>query len=427
MSKLRDISFQTAKKRQELVSKKHLQTEVWNAMVWRNWYGYTRWDKAKAIKQGYERNPAFYAAANIIAQTISDIPVYVEYRKRGSVDNTIQHPILKVLERDTSREEFMEMMVLYLVVTGESYAQIVFSNTGQRKKPLGLVPLPSQHITPVYGDRYNPISHYEFHLKKKIDLQLDEIIFIKKPDLSSYFTGMSPTVPLAETLDLNNAGVTWNKNVALAGGIPPIIAKAPKGMQREEAKEIADSFSEQSGARNSHRLKVLAGDLDLQDMGTDPHDAEWEKAILMSMRMILMGLGVSSSLMNDAANKTYNNVKDSRKALYLDACLPLADKIYTSISSRLNKFYDDNPRIRVDRDSIEALQEDQKAQAERLAELKLSGIISANEARAVLKWPKSKDASADLLETAKTPSQVKPPDDPVNTTNETPTQQQVDG
>ncbi len=428
MSNLKDIRLQTAKRRYENTSKKHLQTRSWEAIVWKNWRGHNRWDKKKAIQQAYERNPAFYAAANLIAQTIADMPVYVEYRKRGSVDNTIAHPILKTLERDSSREEFIEMMVLYLVVTGESYSQIIFSETGLRKRPLGLIALPSQYVTPVFGDQYNPIKHYELQNRTTETLYPEEIIFIKKPDLSNYFEGMSPAIPLAEVLDLNNAGITWNKNVALAGGIPPVIAKAPSGMSREEGKEVQDGFQEQSGANNAHRLKIISGDLDIQDLGTDPHDAEWEKAILLSMRMILMGLGVSSSLMNDAANKTYNNVKDSRKALYLDACLPLGDKIYNKISNELRGYYDDNPTIKIDRDSIEALQEDQKAQAERLSDLKLSGIISANEARAVLKWPKSKDSNADLLETAKTPSQVKPPDEPVSAQQaDEPTNPQTDG
>lgn len=424
MSNIRDITLKTSlaasKARSQNAQQKHLPSPVWNTMIWKEWTGYSRWEKKKIIEQGYERNAPFYAAANIIAQTIADIPIYVEYEKRGQTDHTTSHPILKTLERNSTREELMESLVLYFVVTGEAYGHIVFSSTGAKKRPLGIIPIPSQYVTPKSGDQYAPISHYEVQNYSKVDLQPHEVIHVLKPDLSHPFKGMSPGVPLAELIDLNNAGITWNKNVALSGGTPPIIATAPGNMSKEEAKAVQEGYTKQSGAKNSHVLKILSGELDIHDLNTDPHDAEWGNAVLMSMRMILMSLGVSSSLMNDAANKTYNNVKDSRKALYLDACLPIAERIYKKISRSLRAHYDDNPLIKPDRSSIEALQEDQKAQAERLSELKLSGIISANEARSVLKWPKSSEANADLLETAKQPSaaEAPKPDEPVNANNE---------
>lgn len=414
MSNIRELALQTAKARSNGASKKHLPDRVWNAFVWKNWKGYSRWEKSQIIQQGYERNAPFYAAANIIAQTTSEIPIYVEYESKGRKFTTDTHPILDVLERNDSREELIEKLTLYLCVTGEAYGKKVFASAPGRKRPLGLIVLPSQYVTPVQGDEFSPIQYYEVFNRQKVDLLPEEVIYIYKPDLSNPFKGMSPGIPLAELIDLHNAGVTWNKNIALEGGVPPIVARAPGGMSEEEGLEVIEKFSRQGGARRSNKLKLLSEELKLEDLGTDPHDAEWKEAVLMSMRMIFMSFGVSSSLMNDAANKTYNNVKDSRKALYLDSCLPIGDKLYKKISLDLRKYYSDNPTIKTDRAAIEPLQEDAKAQAERLSELRLAGIISANEARSVLKWPKSTEANADLLETSKAPSPVKPPADPVN-------------
>ena len=415
MSNIRGLSPRLSQPK----AQKHLPDKVWNAFVWKNWKGYDRWNKSQIIKQGYERNAPFYAAANIIAQTVADIPVYVEYEIRGKKLTTTNHPLLDALERGDSREELIEKMTLYLVTTGDSYSKIVFSTLSGRKRPLGFISLPSQFTTPVQGDEFSPIQHYEVRNRgETINIPPEEIVHVFKPDLNNPFHGMSPGVPLSELIDLYNAGVEWNKNLALAGGIPPIIAMAPQGSDKEDMQKVIDDFERQGGSSKSHRMKMISADIELHDTGQNPHDAEWGQAVLMSMRMILMAFGVSSSLMNDAANKTYNNVKDSRKALYLDACLPISDRIYKKISNKLRPYYDDNPIIKPDRSSIEALQEDSKAQAERLSELKLSGIISANEARSVLKWPLSNEPNANLLETAKMPSQVKPPDQPANTTEE---------
>jgi HK97 family phage portal protein len=412
MSKLKDIRVSTARQRLSAPTAKSLPSPAYEVMIWKDWRGYNKWGKKRLIEQAYERNAAFYAACNIIAQTIADMPIFVRYRKDGKWHNTNEHPILNLFDRDMSREEFIERLVLYLLVTGESYANIVFSGKGKEKRPLGFIVLPSQFVTPIYGDQYRPISHYEFQYHKKIDIDPDEIIFISKPDLSNYFQGMSPGVPLAEIIDLNNAGITWNKNVALSGGVPPIIASAPPGTDEQEIREVKDKWIEQSGANNAHVLKVLSGDLELKDISTNPHDAEWHQAILSTMRMIFMAFGVSSSLMNDAANKTYNNVKDSHKALYTIGSLPIAHRIYKKISRDLRRYYKDNPVITVDESNIEALQEDKERQSKRLTELVDSGILSRNEARAELGKHLSNDEIADKLIISNTPTPVKNPEQP---------------
>lgn len=410
MSDLRDLRMNAAMARRD--ASKMMPTRVWDAMVWKNWRGYSRWNKDQIIQQAYERNPAFYAAANIIATTVSDIPIYVEYEHKGKIQHTTNHPILDVLNRNDSREEFIEMFVLYLCVTGESYAQIIYGGKEKDKRPLGLITLPSQDMTAVMGDQYMPIQYFEYRRNKDVPLSVDEIVYVRKPDLRNYFNGMSPAVPLSETIDLANAGITWNKNVALSGGIPPVIARAPKNMTKEDAQEVRDSYESQSGARNSHRLKIISHHLELENMATNPHDAEWKEAILTAMRFIFMSFGVSSSLMNDAANKTYNNVKDSRKALYLDACLPIGDRVYRPISRALRKYYDDNPVIKPNRKVIEALQEDMATKAKWVGELVDRGIWTRNEARVETNKTTLHDKMADQLIISNQASDAKTPDDP---------------
>ena len=379
-------------------------------MVWRNWHGYSRWEKTKLIEQAYERNPAYYAACNIIAQTISDMPIYAEYEHDGKIIQTKKDPILSLFDRETSREEIIEQVVLYLLVTGEAYLNVVFSGD---RRPLGFVNLPSQFVTPVHGDMYKPVAYYEFYSKTKEVFETDEIIAILKPDLSGPFKGMSPGVPLAELIDLNNAGITWNKNVAVNGGLPPVVATADGPMDETEAQEIKEWWRQQSGADKSHELKVAAHGLKLENLSTSPHDAEWGQAILTSMRMIFMSLGVSSSLMNDAANKTYNNVKDSKKALYTDACLPIGHRIYRIISRSLKRYYNHRPIIKIDESNIEALQEDKDTQADRLTKLVDSAILTRNDARKELGLPLSNDELADKLIISNKPAPAKRPDDSV--------------
>lgn len=378
--------------------KSYVPSRVWSAILWgRGWEDYSRWDKLKLIEQAYERNPTFYAACNLIAETVADIPIYVDYKKDRN-QTTYDHPILTLLDRsDNGRKTFVEKMILYLVVTGEAYSQIVFSHEGADRRPIGLIVLPSQYMNPVQGDYRKPVTGYLYREIQDVRFETDEIIAVNQINLREYFHGLSAGVPLAEMIDLNNSAITWNKNLAQAGGMPPIIAKAP-GITQQQSQELKDRWEQSyGGANNSHRLKVISDNLILEKLTDKPNEVEWEKAIMMTSRMILMGLGVPSELMNDAQNKTYNNQKEARKALYMEACIPLARKFYGALTKSLQMYYKDNPEICIDIDSIEAIQEDRALVIDRLTKAVAGGILTPNEAREELGYAPVDDELASLL------------------------------
>ena len=386
----------------DFFKRKTLPSKLWEAVIWgKGWTDYSRWDKRKLIEQGYERNAPFYAACNIIAQTVADIPVYVDSTHNGKVVQTYNHPILALMERDMSRTEFMERLTLYLIVTGETYAQVIFAE--RPKRPLGLICVPSQNMNPIMGDYRNPIQGFRYEDKKDIDFKKEEIIYITRPSLRDYFKGMSAGVPLAELIDLNNACITWNKNVALAGGMPTVVAKS-SGMTKEEGERLRDGWQAQSGANNSHRLKIVSENVELVKLNDNIHDSEWSKAVEQSMRMIFMAFGVSSELMNDAGNKTYSNYREARKALYMEASIPLARKIYGAITKQLSPYYDDKPKICLDVDKIESIQEDRGFAVERLTKAVEAGILTPNEAREELNYS-AKNGGDDLRKTPMNPTE----------------------
>jgi len=398
---IRDIAIQTAKQRAEVArnrSLKNVPSELYGSMIWsRGSYSPVKWDKAQLITQAYERNPAYFAAVNILMQTVAGFPIYVKAGTYGNKKRTESHPILRLFDRNEDRREYIERFGKYWLVTGDGYAQIVESD--YNRKPLGLIVMPSQHTKNIQGDWKKPILEYEYFEKTPVKIPFEQVIHVMSPSLSSYFQSMPAAIPLAETLDLNNASITWNKNTALAGGTPPVIGKAP-GIGKSEAISLKEMWRDQRGANNHQDLTIIPENLDIEHLNITPHDAEWEQAILQSMRMILMCLGVSSSLLNDAGNKTYNNVHDARKALYTEAAIPLAEKIYGAHTRKLQPYYKDNPEICIDVENIDVLQEDKEKKAKRVVLVKQSGLITTNEGRHELGLPPSKDENADKLENA---------------------------
>jgi HK97 family phage portal protein len=374
-------------------------SRAYEAMIWgKGWEDYTRWDKKKLIEQGFERNAPFYAAAMLLSRTVASMPIYIDAKKSGRSVSTDTHPIISLMSRNMPMDQFIQMVTLWLITTGESYINIVKSDHDNR--PLGLVPIPAQNIDPIQGDYLKPIVGYKYTENREIYFAEDEIIFIKLPNLREYFHGMSPGVPLGEIIDLHNAAITWNKNVALGGGVPPIIATAP-GITQEESNRLKDAWQMQAGAANAHRLKIVSENLTLQRFSDKPQEAEWSEAVQQSMRMIVMALGLSSELLNDAANKTYSNFQEARKALYMEAAIPLGKMIYSAITRALQPFYSDNPVIEIDTDKIDAIQEDRALVIDRLTKAVAAGIITANEAREELGYTPIEEGE-DVITTTQT-------------------------
>lgn len=378
------------------LAKNNIPSRLWDGVLFgTGMYGTSNnRTKRELIEQAYSRNPAFYSAVNIIAQTVADIPIYIEYTHEGKRLNTSEHPMLNMLNRNTTLQELIELFTKYYITTGDGYSQIVLSQT--TNTPLGCIVMPAHYVEPIQGNYMKPIAGYKYIEHKEVYFPESEVIHLYNPSLAKYFTSISPASVLAEHIDLNNAAVTWNKNLALAGGIPPVVARA-SGMGTADAQKVKEGWRSQRGANNHHDLTVISENLELEKMGTTPHDAEWGQAILQAMRVIFMTMGVSSSLMNDAGNKTYNNVHDSRKALYQEGAIPLAHKIYSAFTRKLQHFYSDNPVIIVDTENIDVIQEDKKIQAERLERLVRSRIMTPNEARVELRLRLSDDPQANML------------------------------
>jgi hypothetical protein len=125
---------------------------------------------------------------------------------------------------------------------------------------------------------------------------------------------------------------------------------------------------------------------------------DWLKGQLLSTRRICSIFGVAPELIGDAANKTYSNQKEARKALYMDTVLPFMDEIAGELNNWLVPLYgDSNLYIAYDRDEIDAIQEDRETIWTRgIAALKAGGI-TPNEFRRMIQLSPHKDPVADEL------------------------------
>jgi HK97 family phage portal protein len=392
------------------LKRKFLGSRAFAGILWgRNSTTYARWDKRQIIEQGYNRNPVFSAINDRVSDLISDLPIYVEYMNSdGKMGQATRHPLFDTMDRsDNGTTALIKRIALYLGVTGEAYIQKLLIEVAPGKKKLvGFVVLPSQYCNPIQGDPMKPIIGYEYIENGRVVFDVDEVIYINNPSISDYFHGNSPGVSLAETMDMQNAAITWNKNISVGGGVPSLIIKAP-GITPEDSQKLKDDWvTINGGASNAHKPIVTGGGDDMQilNLNFKPNEAEWAKGIEMATRLIAMRMGYPSELLNDPSGKTYANVTEATKTLYRDVVIPQANRIFNAINRSCSKYYEDRPKIIIDKDKIDAMGEDRKLVMERLVMGVNAKIVTLNQAREELGYPQEEEPEPSVLTDNLTPT-----------------------
>lgn len=92
----------------------------------------------------------------------------------------------------------------------------------------------------------------------------------------------------------------------------------------------------------------------------------------MTLRTLCNIFNAPSQLFNDTSSSTYNNMLEVKKSFYVDAVLPLNEKLIAQLNKDIIPAYNslENKELRIVQDTsgIEALQQDKKLEAEKNAQ-----------------------------------------------------------
>jgi len=104
-------------------------------------------------------------------------------------------------------------------------------------------------------------------------------------------------------------------------------------------------------------------------MGLSPKELQLTDIDINKLRKFCNIYGLSSQLLNDTANSTFNNISEAKKSLYTEAAVPFAELMLDGWREDLipifNKLNNKNYILSLDTTKIEVLQKDKKAEAEK--------------------------------------------------------------
>jgi len=301
-----------------------------------------------------------------------------------------------------SQDDYLEIILTYLLTTGDIYQRgltsIGFGDLWQQMEIL-----PSGYTLPISGKSYlSPVQGYQFTDKMNtFRIPTEEVLHTKYINPSTLglqsLEGLSPLqaalYSLTGSTDIQQAISVMTKNQGVRG---ILTNKGERPLTGEEAKIMKNSVNKKiRGVDNFNSVHVTGVDVNYLNMGMNAADLKLIESGVLTDRQLCNAFSVPSVLFNDPANSTYNNYTTALKSLYTDAVIPANNKILSSINSEwLSQYSLRDGRVYKlvqDTSGVEALQADQKEEAEK-DKANMEGVNT------ILNMPITDEAKSRLLQ-----------------------------
>ncbi len=393
----------------------------------------------------FSTEPYVYAAVMAIAETIAGIPWKLEKSTTVTkqVRNEITGDMMSVSEETwsdatgsklydlfqfpnpfVSRSEFLQYLLIDLIVTGDSYTYLdsdqdlsVYDNLkddDQRQSPFGrlrtalakdtvikgMYRIPTQLMTPVpkTGDEGYGLHGYVMESENgAFGFLPAEIVHIKFPNPLSYWNGLSPLMAAILRILLERYAtehmLRFYKSGARLGG----MIETDKNLNKEQITRLQRSFENDfTGRQNFYRTLVLPNGMKYKPVEQNPIESSVIELGKMNREAILSVLRVPPIKVGIMDNANYANANVQLKIFYDDTIKPRCAMVQDGFNMKPALMPDNRSyRIRFDFTDISVLQENYKEKAD-AARSMIDAGLSVDEVRKIV-WKSKPVAGGDMI------------------------------
>lgn len=345
----------------------------------------------------YEKSSAVSIPINYIAEAFASInPVLKE-----GTEIITDHPVLDLLQSPSpfyTQDLLFEILAKNFLITGE--AEIVGIGNVNRP-PIELQPISPKNVTINEGRggfAQNMLVTGEtlagtYDLIKRgrsvryLRGNLSEIKQIRNFSTrdNSLIRGQSPLVSASTEVRQHIEGGKHNISLLINGGRVSMVFHYEEDPDPDNFEATKERIKGQyAGSANAGKVAVsTGGKLNISELGQSAKDMDFATLQEMARTAVALQYKFPLPLLSTEAS-TFNNYKEAKTALFDDAVLPLADRVFGGLSDFLLPRYGLDPskvRITYDLDQITALV------GRRNEELKLRkelGLETINELRTLI-------------------------------------------
>ena len=311
------------------------------------------------VNEAYFINDHVYSVIRLLTRAASTIPIYLykvvdkkslrRYKNLQNSDNPDliklhnykskaleqidSHPILDTIEQPNplqAQAEFIENALGYKYLLGNTYLMGIGPDTGPNKGTFKeMYVLPSQNMEIKVGKGVEPIEEYLLNKGgTKVPIPKEQICHLKtwSPDYSSagsHLYGVSPIRAGRNKIKASNDGATTMiKMLENMGMFGMFVLKNSGDVEfgEDQARILERLFAKKQKSKGA--TMFTGGDFEWQSAGMSPVDLAILESNKATLRDICNLFSISSQLLNDPDNKTYNTMKEAKKAMWTNGVLP---------------------------------------------------------------------------------------------------------
>lgn len=345
-------------------------------------------DFLRILFEKYKYDPlsisTVFDCMNIISNNLAKIPW--ELKK----DKEIIDPIyLDTLLEDSNLTSFIfiKQMILDVLKEGDGYAYIYRDGSG---KPISLRYFNYHQVIPFYDEQKDRLL-YQIPLlgKRKYIEPVNVIHFIMNS--KDGITGRGVLQFAHNTLDIcsytDKATQDYFKNGMSVSG----ILKSAGNLNDKQRDQIRKGWRNTDGS-----IRILEGSLDYQQVQSTSKEAELTSNRMQNAIEICRFFGISPVLVGDLSHTVYNQIEQAQLDLVQNTLSPYITMIEKELNRKLLTI-NERKIYYIDLDEDTLIKQDKKSFIDSIGSLTDKGIITRNEAREQLGYPKIDDEFADSL------------------------------
>lgn len=263
-------------------------------------------------------NSVVWACVKVISETVASLPLHLMRQAGNTKKAATDHPLYGVLHDepnpDMSDMELREMVTAHAVTYGNGYCEIVRDN---KQRCIGLLPLLPTQVTPQYDANKNVVYVVNQGAGKERTLRgyragrdLPQVLHVRGLGFDGLL-GYSVITQARNTIGLSLVQEEYASKYFARGGRRPYLLKHPtKFKNDEDFKKFRENWeAAYSDTSTFHRVAIMEGGLEYQELGFSQEDAQFLESRQFSVVEICRWFRISPHLIGDLSRATFANIE----------------------------------------------------------------------------------------------------------------------
>lgn len=289
-------------------------------------------------------NPTLFAIVDKCASGAAAVDWHL-YRKRppgagpdAEREEVTVHAALDLWSRPNgfyTQSEFIESVQQHHELTGEMWWVIA-------RDPRSTIPL---ELWPVRPDRMEPVADarrylvgYVYHGPdgEDVPLELDEVIFVRRPNPDDPYRGISAVAAALVHIEGASFAAQWNRNFFKNSAEPGGIVKVERKLSQPEFRMLRQRWGEQhQGVAAAHHVAILEGGMEWVERKYTQRDMEFVKLREATREDIREAFGFPKPLLGAVDDVNRANADAAEYVFSKWVLVPRLDRIKQALNADL--------------------------------------------------------------------------------------------